>query len=269
MKIENHIKISKLPRGELITPKGGFFSIVWIIGNIEELDVGSTEFKYIDNTLFFISPMLQWRLVPVAENVPEGYIMNLSNEILDEPFLDGLEINEMRVLHPDHVHRAKIIPGIEIRLKSILEMLEELLTTNLNHREDAILALVNTFFVYCDGQCDFKLSYKTRTRKAELAYKFTRLLSSEISRIKSVKQYAADLNISPIYLNECIHYTLGVSTKSLILEHLVMLTRHALKFSDKSIKEISYDLGFSSPSYFSSFCKEHIGHSPFELKYEK
>lgn len=102
--------------------------------------------------------------------------------------------------------------------------------------------------------------------KAVLVYKFVRLLSNKVTEVQKVSQYARKLNVSTTYLNECTHYVLGESTKSLIIEQLVMRSRRALKFTDKSVKEIAYDLGFSSPDYFSSFCKKHIGLSPSEYK---
>jgi hypothetical protein len=47
---------------------------------------------------------------------------------------------------------------------------------------------------------------------------------------------------------------------------LVMTARHELKFTDKAIKEIAYELGFSSPDYFSYFLKKHTGSPPSKVK---
>jgi AraC-like DNA-binding protein len=93
-----------------------------------------------------------------------------------------------------------------------------------------------------------------------------KLLSSNITEIQKVSHYAAKLNVSSTYLNESTRIMLGVSAKRLIIEQLVMRTRHELKFTDKSVKEIAYELGFSSPDYFSFFCKKHTGFSPSEVR---
>ena len=45
-----------------------------------------------------------------------------------------------------------------------------------------------------------------------------------------------------------------------------MRSRHSLKFSNKSIKELSFELGFSSPDYFSYFFKTHTGITPTALR---
>ena len=78
--------------------------------------------------------------------------------------------------------------------------------------------------------------------------------------------YATQLNVSPKYLNECVQEVLSVSSKSIIIEQLLMRSRHELKFSNKSIKEISFELGFSSPDYFSYFFKTHTGIKPSILR---
>ncbi|WP_338418074.1 helix-turn-helix domain-containing protein [Pseudotamlana carrageenivorans] len=52
----------------------------------------------------------------------------------------------------------------------------------------------------------------------------------------------------------------------IIIEQLLMRSRHALKLSNKSIKEISFDLGFSSPDYFSYFFKTHTTTTPSGLR---
>ncbi|MGQ1784073.1 MULTISPECIES: helix-turn-helix domain-containing protein [unclassified Saccharicrinis] len=264
--INNEIKISKIVQHEISKPKNNYYSIIWITGTIDGLLIDGVFYEYISNTLFFLNPKYQWKILTGDDISSKGYVMYLSDNVLNEPFLNKLKINEARILHSDTIHKTQLAPGIEIRVQAVLEMLDELLTTNLNHKEDAILALINTFFIYCDGQCNIKSTIDNHNSKATLVYKFKRLLSKHVTEIQKVNEYAKILNISSTYLNECIREVLGVNAKSLIIEQLVMRTRHALKFTDKPSKEIAYELGFSSPDYFSSFCKNHIGYSPSEYR---
>lgn len=145
MEMRDHIKISKIAKQKISNPEGDFYSIIWIIGSVKGVIVDDYKFKDITNTMFFLNPKFHWKIVKGGGTSSKGFVMNLSDTILNEPFLKNLQINEIRILHSDIIHRAHIVPGIEMRLQSILEMLDELLTTNLNHREDAILALINTF----------------------------------------------------------------------------------------------------------------------------
>lgn len=72
--------------------------------------------------------------------------------------------------------------------------------------------------------------------------------------------------ISEKYLNECVKEILGRNAKSLIDEQLIMRARHELKFTDKSVKEVGFELGFNTPDYFTYFVKKHTGLSPSQLR---
>lgn len=48
-------------------------------------------------------------------------------------------------------------------------------------------------------------------------------------------------------------------------EHILKL----LISTDKTLDEISYDVGISSVSYLSAFCKKHLGITPSEIRTEK
>lgn len=262
MEINNHIKISKILQPEISKPKGNLFSIIWITGTAEEILIDDILYKDISNVMLFLAPKYQWKVLKGLSNRSRGYIMYISEKLLSEPSLSKLQINELRVLHSDTVHKTQLAPYMEIRVRTLLEMLDELLTTQLNHKEEAIIALLTTLFIYCDGQCNIKSAIDTHNSKSALVYKYKTLLSEEINRIHDVNQYADMLNVTPKYLNECVQEVLDMNAKSLIIEQLEMHARRALKHTDKSIKEISFELGFSSPDYFSSFCNKHIGSSP-------
>jgi AraC-like DNA-binding protein len=99
-----------------------------------------------------------------------------------------------------------------------------------------------------------------------VVYKYKQLVDKHICDHHEVARYAKLLTISPKYLNECVQEVLSVSAKNIIIEQLIMRSRHQLKFSNKTIKEISFALGFSSPDYFSYFFKTHTGSTPSKLR---
>ncbi len=266
MTIDKKIRIVKILQRETLRPDGNFYSIVWITGTVNGIVIDKTLYKDVSNSIFFLNPKYQWKILKEGNTDSAGYVIHLSDNVLNEPTLSKLQINEMRILHANSIHKAQLAPGIEDRVRTIIEMLDELITTHLNHKEDAILALINTFFIYCDGQCNIKSNIDKHDSKASLVYNFKKLLAEHISELHDVRDYAAMLHVSTGYLNECVQKVLHENAKSLIIEQLEMRIRHALKFTDKSIKEIAFEFGFSSPDYFSSFCKKHIGKSPSDYR---
>jgi len=52
----------------------------------------------------------------------------------------------------------------------------------------------------------------------------------------------------------------------LLHDRLVLEAKRKLSFSHQSVKEISYELGFEDPAYFSRFFKNHAGIAPQDFR---
>ncbi len=242
------------------------FTVCWIKNEVKGVEIDAVLYKDVSNSIFFLDPIHHWNIIKKADNNSAGYVLSLSKEVLNHPAFKNLHINKVRLFHSGEIPVFKLSPGIEKRTQAILEMIDELLGSHLNHKYDAILSLLNTFFVYCDGQCNIKSFATQNNTKANIVYGFKRLVDKHIYEDHDVTEYANLLNISPKYLNECVKEVLNVNAKNIIVEQLLMRSRHALKFSDKTIKEISFDLGFSSPDYFSYFFKTHTATTPSAIR---
>jgi len=265
MKSES-VKISPILKNISSAKNSTCFTVCWIKSPIGTIEIDHLPHTNVTNTIFFLDPKFQWIISKKDDNVSSGYILRLPRELLNNPILSNLHINTVRVFNSGEIPLFKLSPTIEKRTQAILEMIDELLGSNLNHKDDAILALLKTFFVYCDGQCNIKSNLSNANAKATLVYKFKQLVDKFLSEYHDVTSYANLLHISPKYLNECVQDVLKVNAKAIVIEQLLMRSRHALKFSDKTVKEISFELGFSSPDYFSQFFKTHTGFSPSTLR---
>lgn len=260
------IKISKLVNKSTSKQQEDCYAICWIQNEVATFKINDTEYPKVSNSIFFLRPELEWKIEKRDTVRASGYVLYLPKSVMDNPTFKNLHITDVRFLCMDDIPKITLAPGIEKRVQAILEMLDELLSTNLNHKDDAILALLKTLFVYCDGKCNIKSVITDNNSKSALVYKLKKMIDKRISECHQVSQYALLLNVSNNYLNECVNDVLGLNAKSLIDEQLIMRTRHELKFTDKSVKEIAFGLGFSSPDYFSSFCKKHMGTAPSEFR---
>ncbi|MGB5420305.1 helix-turn-helix domain-containing protein [Algibacter sp.] len=260
------INITQITKETTVKHHSNDFAVCWIKNDVEGIEIDHVLYKNVSNSIFFIDPKYQWKILKKDNSTSSGYVLYLASEVLDNPILSNLHINKVRLFNSGEIPLFKLSPGIEKRTQAILEMIDELLGSHLNHKDDAILSLLNTFFVYCDGQCNIKSIVSNNSSKTNVVYKFKKLVDKYINEYHEVAYYASLLNLSPKYLNECVKEVLSVSSKSIIIEQLLMRSRHALKFSNKTIKEISFELGFSSPDYFSYFFKTHTGITPSALR---
>jgi AraC-like DNA-binding protein len=264
--IEDSINISQIIKEITVKPNSENYAFCWIKNKIKGIEINGVFYKDVSNSIFFLDPRHQWKVLKKDSSTSAGYILYLSKTVLNNPALSNLHINKVRLFNSGEIPLFKLSPGIEKRTQAILEMIDELAGSHLNHKEDAMLSLLYTFFVYCDGQCNIKSVASNNNSKSNIVYKFKTLVDAHVLENHDVAYYAKLLNITPKYLNECVQEALSVSSKSIVIEQLLMRSRHALKFSDKSIKEISFDLGFSSPDYFSYFFKTHTGITPSALR---
>ncbi|ULC60016.1 helix-turn-helix domain-containing protein [Flaviramulus sp. BrNp1-15] len=260
------VSISQIIKETTKKPDSDTYAVCWIKAKVNRIKINGTTYKNVSNSIFFIDPKFNWKIFKKNAKTSSGYILYLTQEVLNNPILSNLHINKVRLFNSGETPLFKLSPGIEKRTQAILEMIDELLGSHLNHKEEAILSLLNTFFVYCDGQCNIKSIASNNNSRTNIVYNFKKLVDKHVIEYHNVSHYAKLLNITPKYLNECVNEVLSTSSKNIIVEQLLMRSRHRLKFSSKSIKEISFELGFSTPDYFSYFFKTHTGYKPSALR---
>ena len=97
-------------------------------------------------------------------------------------------------------------------------------------------------------------------------YDFLKLLNEEIYKSKEVSYYANALNISTKSLNVVVKKVTGKTTLNYIHSRLINETKSKLLYTQYSIKEIAFSLGFDDALYFSRFFKKRTKSSPEEFR---
>ncbi|CAM3540292.1 AraC family transcriptional regulator [Sphingobacterium prati] len=107
--------------------------------------------------------------------------------------------------------------------------------------------------------------------KLDLIRKFNLLLEGNFKTEHEVRFYAGELNKSPKTLSNVFSLLKFPSPSSLIQRRIMLEAKRYLHYTDKSAKEIAYQLGFISPAHFSRFFKLHSGDtiSAFRDKHEQ
>ncbi|GAA4177934.1 MULTISPECIES: helix-turn-helix domain-containing protein [Sphingobacterium] len=95
--------------------------------------------------------------------------------------------------------------------------------------------------------------------KLDLIRKFNLLLECNFKTEHEVRFYAGELNKSPKTLANVFSLLKFPSPSSLIQKRIMLEAKRYLNYTDRSAKEIAYQLGFISPAHFSRFFKQHAG----------
>lgn len=199
-------------------------------------------------------------------------------------------------LHPNQIHRMLDIDDIIVCSLSInseklnaayLKILEELTPAiPLALIEEAFFAISNYFSLClkfyrgkadrlhhllvkdsCNALIALLLSEFLNEEKPEnsfsrydkVAKSFQKLLEKNYCALKRPGEYAALMHISTPYLNECIKNATGLSASRVIQDRIILEAKRLLYHTNKSVKEIAFDLGYADYPYFSRLFSKSTG----------
>ena len=83
---------------------------------------------------------------------------------------------------------------------------------------------------------------------------------------KNIKEIALTLNLSISSLERLVKKHYGCNPIQYIVKRKIEKSNLMLKYSNKTIMEISVEMGFNSLSYFSTCYKKHFGKSPLKSR---
>ena len=95
---------------------------------------------------------------------------------------------------------------------------------------------------------------------------FLELLEQTGGKLRKINVIANRLNISPKYLSSCVKKASGKSAQYWVHLTTTKAIIHKLKYTDKSIKEISFEMDFPDLSFFGKFFKSQTGMPPKEYR---
>jgi len=95
---------------------------------------------------------------------------------------------------------------------------------------------------------------------------FLDLVNKEFREIRDVGTYAARIHISSKQLNRICKEASGRTPGQLLDMRIHLEASRLLHYTNRSVKEISYDLGFGEPSYFIKFYRRISNQTPHQYR---
>ena len=128
---------------------------------------------------------------------------------------------------------------------------------------DSCNALVGLMITQYLGQA----KPKAKLNRAEIITStFRVLLEQEFIQFKSPATYAEKLNISAVYLNECLKKATGYPVSYHIQQRIILEAKRLLYHSNQSVKEIAAELGYDDYPYFSRLFTKVVGMSALSFR---
>lgn len=200
----------------------------------------------------------------------EGYALVFEEEFFRSFFINKFFLNDLNYLKAE---RLSALIKIKSELFSeILEILEKirLEINGADRSEHVIRALVYLILAKLDTaeKAHFNSSFDMIAEKQSNRHLqgFIKLVEAHYLNSHDVQFYADRLFISANYLNKIVRELLGTTSKKYIAHKIAQEAKNLLSFTDLSISEISDQLKFESPSYFTRFFKKSVGVKPKEYR---
>lgn len=102
--------------------------------------------------------------------------------------------------------------------------------------------------------------------EVELIRKYHVLVEQHFREKKSVTEYADMLYKSPKTLSNLFSASSGQSPLHIIHARIILEAKRLMIYTDKTIKEISHELGYEEVAYFSRLFKKVTGENPSEFR---
>ena len=157
------------------------------------------------------------------------------------------------------------------RLQSLLEIFIHELNTPDHIQADMLIMLLKRLIVILTSIA--KQAYvpdaTLRDERMDIFRKFNLLVEANFHKEHSVQFYADALHKSPKTLANVFLLYNRKTPLQMIQERIMIEAKRLLIYTDKPVKQITYELGFEDPAYFSNFFKRHMQASPAEFRIGK
>jgi AraC-like DNA-binding protein len=239
-----------------------YYSIIWFYSGGGKHVIDFREYDIVKDHVFFISPNQVHQVI--IDSPITGYVILFTSEFLEKNSIRNDFISNLKLFH--NSDETPPLP-LDVTLAEKLRIFADSMLSAFKSQTDMFLEIIGAylklFLIECNGQCSLSPGSNLQSIEVSktLVKNFKDLVERQYSKSHQVKDYAETLNVTPNYLNEVIKTSMNIQAKEFIQSRLILEAKRMAVFTEKSVKEIGFDLGFEDPSHFSKFFKINTGQS--------
>jgi AraC family transcriptional regulator, transcriptional activator of pobA len=239
-----------------------YYTIIWSYTATGKHIIDFNEYPIVPQHIFFVSPGQVHQII--SDPNPTGVVILFTPEFLQKNSINENFISNLKLFRDSNeTPPLPINDDMQIKLDSFAGAMFKAYNSSDEMKYEALGAYLKLFLIECNNFC--LLFPGSNTQKIEvgrsLVQRFKSIVENRFNQWHQVKDYAEQLNVSPNYLNEVIKSSINISAKDYIQNRLILEAKRMTIYTDKSVKEIGYYLGFEDPSHFSKFFKSYTGQS--------
>ncbi|WP_345990586.1 helix-turn-helix domain-containing protein [Chryseobacterium sp. Chry.R1] len=244
-----------------------FYMIIIGVKGKTRIKAGSHQFLIMPNSVSVI-PAESWVALEKPQKTFDAKFIFFEPSFLKKGWAYNHVLNDLMFINPNYPPTFPLKGKQQKDFLYKLNKISQEIDTEAPFGMEMIrLYLVQILFEY-NRICEICLlnSDTSINRKFQIMHRFRQLVDLQFKDNKTVASYADQMNITPKYLSECVAEHLGYPALKVIQNRILREAEVLLKYTEKSIKEISNELQFDSPTHFSRFIQHQKGKTPTELR---
>jgi AraC family transcriptional regulator, transcriptional activator of pobA len=241
-----------------------YFTIAWNPGESQTVTIDGTEIEFPTNcllTLLFDQTFSFERATDIVAwqfNREFYCIIDHDSEVSCVGFLFGTT---------DHIF-IKLDEQAQQKLKLLLDVFTEEFKTSDNIQNEMLLVLLKRLIIYVTrlARSEYLPVKKVQDEKFNVIRKFNLLVEANFKSEHSVGFYAGQLCKSPKTLSNFFAIYNNKTPSQVIQERIFIEAKRLLSYTENSVKQIAFELGFEDVSHFSNFFKKLAHISPLDFR---
>ena len=237
------------------------YFIVLIESGSVTYNLDSQDFTLTDGHLLFAMPNQIFIPPPKTDNLKYFKVL------FDENTLALLPQQFPFLVNPLNTQTIVLDSAAKGRIVKVFEILNQILHLDQYETDtEIILAYLNSLLSELNSAY-FKNKEPVNILNANLSkfIEFKLVVETSLTEQPSITTIAEKLALSANSLYRIVKEYSGTSPKDYFMNRLMAEAQRKLRYSNTSIKEVAYELGFNDPDYFSRLFKKNTGKSASEF----
>jgi AraC family transcriptional activator of pobA len=246
-----------------------YYEIIWIKEGKGKHTIDFKDYEFSDASLFLLHPKNVHRIhkeTPTSGGVVKFNDYFFADDNIHSKFLlqygifDDIDILPMIHLKPEE----------QSSINNFFELMSKEANNQNAFTSTILLNLLKSFLlkVYQIKKSQCAISDITDHRFVKFK-QFQELLEAHLHKYHNTGFYAQELKISTKTLSNYCKLISNKTTQELIKERLILEAKRMLIYTDLSVKEVAYNLGFNDYAYFTRFFTVNVLLNPTDFRKTK
>lgn len=243
------------------------YAIVLCLSGTAKMTSGHFNYTIRPQSMHFIFP----GMINVVEESSEDfelYMVLFTRDFFADMYLKEAVLESILDQAPDFPPISQLDDEVFLKVRSLIEGMHE----EYKQQEKFHLKLIQSMLMqlfYLAGrlfQDEIQAQPTSLSRGYHLVQQYKKAVDENFMDRRTVQWYADKLFVTAGYLGEIVKKETGETAIKIIHRRIYLEAHYLLNYSHLSVKEISDQLNFDTPSHFSRFFKQFAGFAPTALK---